>query len=323
MRINSNYLAIFVGVTIGLAAGCSTKKTSAGGAGGGNDGGSGGAPAAPSGPATPVCTPTGSSSNQTASTTPAASGTPAVSSATPAPTAAATSASGGVIAQTTLNLAGPGSTTTTGDAVPIAATTSGTDAVAGTTGGTTAGAATAAAPSTCVGSNTTPTPDPAATANSTGSANAGGTDATQAGTISPIVTPTGPANFGSTVTLTSCMALKKAWIPASDGSAMCGDPLVSWCCNAQTVAQEFPGSAAALQQAFDKYTSAGSVMYQCSLGTGMDQSGKSVPQYNFYFFKSSSAGFNMGSVFIQSATPAQPNAAACPPVTPAQIGLKQ
>jgi len=320
MRINNNYLAIFVGMTVGLAAGCSTKKSSGDAAGGRNDGGSGGAPATPVAPASPVCAPTGSSGNATAGAVPDASGTAAASAGTPAPAAAAAGASGGVIAQTTLNLADPGSTTTTGNAVPIAATTSGTGAVAGTSGGTTAVAAT---PSTCVGNNATPapatTPTPAATANTTGSANAGGTDATQAGNTAPI----GPVNFGSKVTLTSCTALKKAWIPSSDGSAMCGDPLVSWCCNAQTVAQEFPGSAAALQQAFDKYTSAGSVMYQCSLGTGLDQTGKSVPQYNFYFFKSSSTGFNMGSVFIQNATPAQPNAAACPAVTPAQIGLTQ
>jgi len=237
------------------------------------------------------------------------SGSTAAPAAIPAATCTDTAAAA------TANAAGS-STALTGAAdlaaLNLADVTAGTTgAASGTTAANAAGTAAATTTAECVGSTGAPAL-PAATAGNS------------AGTAEPVEDPAAivaTVSFGSAVTFTSCAALGKAWVPKQDGTATCGDPLVSWCCDAKTVSLQFPAAAAALTQAFSPYVAKGNIMYHCSLGKGLNQAGQSVPQYNFYFFKAGDINFSMGAVYIQSAVPAKPDSPACPAVTAAQIGL--
>jgi len=285
MRIHNSPLALFCSLALSLGVGCSDKKSNkAAVAGPRNGSGSSAAPAAPAAiPATPC-------------TEPAATATANAAGSTTALTDASD-----LLA---LNLADAATGTT--------ATSSGTTATSsGTTAANASGTAAAATTTECVGSSGAPAL-PAATAGNS------------AGTAEPAEDPTAKiatVSFGSAVTFTSCAALGKAWVPKQDGTASCGDPLVSWCCDAKTVSLQFPSAAAALTQAFSPYVAKGNIMYHCSLGKGLNLAGQSVSQYNFYFFKAGDINFSMGAVFIQSAVPAKPDSPACPAVTAAQIGL--
>ena len=281
MHIHNSPLALVCSLALSLGVGCSDKKSNKA-AGAGPRNGSGSS-AAPAAPAAPAAIPA------TPCTEPAATATANAAGSTTALTDASD-----LLA---LNLADAATGTTATSSGTTAANASGTAAAATTT--------------ECVGSSGAPAL-PAATAGNS------------AGTAEPAEDPTAKiatVSFGSAVTFTSCAALGKAWVPKQDGTASCGDPLVSWCCDAKTVSLQFPSAAAALTQAFSPYVGKGNIMYHCSLGKGLKQAGQSVSQYNFYFFKAGDINFSMGAVFIQSAIPAKPDSPACAAVTAAQIGL--
>lgn len=112
-----------------------------------------------------------------------------------------------------------------------------------------------------------------------------------------------------------CEEEGKAWIAVNGGGpAVCGAPLVKWCCSEAEIAKRFPQKASELQAKFDGVIAKGMKLYHCS-----EEDGKTT----FHFAKGKSGGAEYWKIYISKLASKDGDTKGdnCPNVTMADMGF--